>query len=84
MSLCFSASAVGFFGLPLARISGARGAEMAWVKNADESRFSGLAKETLQAEGEQCRRGCEPVLDIGAPEKPGGPLGEARADPTCE
>ncbi|HEY3274903.1 MAG TPA: hypothetical protein VGJ92_14120 [Methanocella sp.] len=57
---------------------------MAWVKNAaDQARFSGLAKE---ADGSafgapSVRRGCEPVLDIIAPEKPGRTARRSKSGP---
>jgi len=59
---------------------------MAWVKNAAGGAFF----RACEGGWRRCqrravwRRGCKPVLDIEAPKNPGGPLGEARAGPTCE
>ncbi len=54
--------AEGFFGLPLRTRSGARGVEVAGVKNAADRRvFQGLQRRLDAAEGALGRRRCEPV-----------------------
>ena len=80
-----SASAVGFLRLAPRTHSGARGAEMAWVKNADEVAFF------RACEGDSASRSASSVDEGASPsstsehrKNPGGPLGEARAGPTCE
>jgi hypothetical protein len=81
------ASAVGFLRLAPRTRSCARGAEMAWVKNAaDQARFSGLAKETdSAAEGAPSDdEGASPSTTSQHRKNPGGPHGAARAGPTCE
>ena len=51
-----------FSACPLARDSGARGVEVAGVKNAAGRRvFQGLQRRLNAAEGALCRRRCEPV-----------------------
>ena len=52
---------------------------MAWVKNADEVAFFRACEGGSTSNGELGRRGCEPVLDIEAPEKPGRTVQAKRA-----
>jgi hypothetical protein len=54
---------------------------MAWVKNADEVAFFRACEGGSTSNSELGRRGCEPVLDIAAPEKPGRTARRSKSGP---